>query len=98
MSWPGELQVVGPDARKLLHPSAGIVEKKEECVVAATGHGGLGVRVFQWDDGRVELRCEGRLLPASLFDKNRCVDQGAIVENKRLGAVLSVMQALAAAA
>jgi len=54
---------------------------------------GKRVRVFQWDDGRVELRCEGRLLPASPFDKNRCVDQGAIVENKRLGAVLSVMQA-----
>jgi hypothetical protein len=46
-----------------------------------------------WDDGRVEIRCEGRLLPASPFDKNRCVDQGAIVENKRLGAVLSVIQA-----
>jgi len=55
--------------------------------------GGKRVRVFEWEDGRVEIRCEGRLLPASPFDKNRCVDQGAIVENKRLGAVLSVMQA-----
>jgi len=54
---------------------------------------GKRVRVFRWDDGRVEIRCAGRLLPASPFDKNRCVDQGAIVENKRLGAVLSVMQA-----
>ncbi len=54
---------------------------------------GKRVRVFEWEDGRVEIRCEGRLLPASPFDKNRCVDQGAIVENKRLGAVLSVMQA-----
>jgi hypothetical protein len=43
--------------------------------------------------GRVEIHCEGRLLPASPFGKNRCVAQGAIVENKRLGAVLSVMQA-----
>jgi hypothetical protein len=54
---------------------------------------GKRVRVFEWEDGRVEIRCEGQLLPASPFDKNRCVDQGAIVENKRLGAVLSVMQA-----
>jgi hypothetical protein len=54
---------------------------------------GKRVRVFQWDDGRVEIRCEGRLLPYSPFDKNRCVNQGAVVENKRLGAVLSVIQA-----
>ncbi len=54
---------------------------------------GKRVRVFEREDGRVEIRCEGRLLPASPFDKNRCVSQGAIVENKRLGAVLSVMHA-----
>jgi len=41
MRRPGELQVVGTDVRKLLHPRAGIVEKKEECIVAATGRGGL---------------------------------------------------------
>jgi hypothetical protein len=54
---------------------------------------GKRVRVFQWEDGRVEIRCEGQLLPYSPFDKNRCVNQGAVVENKRLGAVLSVIQA-----
>src|SRR4051812_37749346 len=54
---------------------------------------GKRVRIFQWEDGRVEIRCEGRLLPYSPFDKNRCVNQGAVVENKRLGAVLSVIQA-----
>jgi transposase len=54
---------------------------------------GKRVRVFEWEDGRVEIRCEGQLLPYSLFDKNRCVDQGVVVENKRLGAVLSVIQA-----
>src|SRR4051812_25031987 len=36
---------------------------------------------------------QGHLLPYSPFDKNRCVNQGAVVENKRLGAVLSVIQA-----
>ncbi len=54
---------------------------------------GKRVRVFEWEDGRVEIRCEGQLLPCSPFDKNRCVNQGAVVENKRLGAVLSVIQA-----
>src|SRR5258705_7132678 len=49
---------------------------------------GKRVRIFQWEDGRVEIRCEGRLLPYSPFDKNRCVNQGAVVENKRLGAAL----------
>ncbi|MFL5442503.1 MAG: hypothetical protein ACJ79W_25395 [Myxococcales bacterium] len=54
---------------------------------------GKRVRVFEWEGGRIEIRCEGQLLPYSPFDKNCCVDQGAIVENKRLGAVLSVIQA-----
>src|SRR6267142_845189 len=54
---------------------------------------GKRVRVFEWEDGRVEIRCEGQLLPYSPFDKNRCVDQGAVVENKRLSAALSVIQA-----
>jgi hypothetical protein len=55
--------------------------------------GGKLVRVYEWDDGRVELRCEGRRLPYSTFDKNPVVGQGAIIENKRLGAVLAVIQA-----
>jgi len=54
---------------------------------------GKTVRVHEWEDGRVELRCQGRLLPYSIFDKNPIVSQGAIVENKRLGAVLAVIQA-----
>jgi hypothetical protein len=54
---------------------------------------GKRVRVFEGKDGRVEIRCEGRLLPRSPFDKNRCVNQDAVVENKRLGAALSVIQA-----
>ena len=33
------------------------------------------------------------MLPYSPFDKNRCVNQGTVVENKRLGAALSVIQA-----
>jgi homeodomain-containing protein len=53
---------------------------------------GKAVRVHEWEDGRVELHCEGCLLPYSIFDKNPIVSQGAIVENKRLGAVLATIQ------
>jgi hypothetical protein len=55
--------------------------------------GGKTVRVHEWEDGRVELHCEGSLMPYSIFDKNPIVSQGAIVENKRLGAVLAAIQA-----
>jgi len=41
--------------------------------------------IFAWQ--------EGRLLPYSIFDKNPIVSLGAIVENKRLGAVLAAIQA-----
>jgi len=34
----------------------------------------------------------GRQLPYSIFDKNPIVTQGAVVENKRLGAVLTAIQ------
>ncbi len=54
--------------------------------------GGKAVRVHEWEDGCVELHCEGRILPYSIFDKNPIVSQGAIVANKRLGAVLAAIQ------
>ena len=50
------------------------------------------VRVHEWDDGRIEIHCQGRQLPYSIFDQNPCVNQGAVVENKRLGEVLSTIQ------
>jgi hypothetical protein len=55
--------------------------------------GGKRVIVREWEDGRVEIQCAGRTLPYSIFDKNPHVAAGAIVENKRLGAVLAVIQA-----
>jgi hypothetical protein len=54
---------------------------------------GKMVRVHEWEDGRVELHCERRLLAFTIFDKNPIVSQGVIVENKRLGAVLAAIQA-----
>jgi hypothetical protein len=57
---------------------------------------GKYVEVFQYPDGRIEIRVAGRALPYSTYDKLGVVDQGAIVENKRLGAVLQVAQAVQA--
>jgi hypothetical protein len=53
---------------------------------------GKRVRVHEWADGRVEIRAGGKSLPYSLFDDNPRITQAAIVENKRLGAVLAVIQ------
>jgi hypothetical protein len=57
---------------------------------------GKYVEVFQYPDGRIEIRVDGEALPYSLYDKLGEIDQGAIVENKRLGAVLQVAQAVQA--
>ncbi len=47
-------------------------------------------RVHEHGDGRVEFRHAGKPLPCRVFvDKDPCVQQGAIVSNKRLSAVLS---------
>jgi hypothetical protein len=54
---------------------------------------GRRCRVHEYFDGRVELRYEGRRLPFTVFEEQRRVAQGAIVANKRLGAVLATIQA-----
>ena len=56
--------------------------------------GGKRVQVREWEDGRIEIQCAGGTLPYSIFDKNPHFAAGAIVENKRLGAVLAVIQAV----
>jgi hypothetical protein len=47
------------------------------------------VTVIDYPDGRLAVRHQGRDLPNRVSDKLQKVDQAAIVENKRLGAVLS---------
>ena len=54
---------------------------------------GRRCRVHEYFDGRVELRYEDRCLPFTVFEEQRRVSQGAIVANKRLGAVLATIQA-----
>jgi hypothetical protein len=53
---------------------------------------GKYVEVFQYPDGRIEIQVAGQSVPYSRYDKLGAIDQGAIVENKRLGQVLRVAQ------
>lgn len=53
---------------------------------------GKYVEVFQYPHGRIEIRVAGLSLPYSRYDKLGAVDQGAIVENKRLGHTLQIAQ------
>ena len=50
------------------------------------------VEVHEYPDGRIEVRARGATLPYTIYDRLSEVDQGAIVENKRLGHVLQVAQ------
>lgn len=55
---------------------------------------GSRVRVYEDADGNVAIRHEGKLLPSSpFFDKKPMVRQADIVENKRLGHILALIQA-----
>ena len=47
------------------------------------------VTVVNYPDGRFAIRHRGLDLPFRVFDKLRRVDRAAVVENKRLGAVLA---------
>jgi hypothetical protein len=51
------------------------------------------VEVVNYPDGRFAVQFEGTSLPYRVFDKIQTVTQGAIVENKRLGAALALVKA-----
>jgi Homeodomain-like domain len=53
---------------------------------------GKYIEVFQFPDGRIEIRVAGQALPYSVYEKLGEIDQGAIVEHKRLGHMLQVAQ------
>lgn len=55
---------------------------------------GRYIHVYEYPDGRIELRADGTTLPYTRYDKLSEVDQGAIVENKRLSHVLQVAQVI----
>ena len=50
------------------------------------------VTVVDYPDGRLAIRYRGLDLPYTTFDKLRQVSQGAIVENKHLGAALAFIR------
>lgn len=53
---------------------------------------GKYIEVFQFPEGRLEIRVAGKALPHAAYDKLSTIDQGAIVDNKRLGQMLEVAQ------
>jgi hypothetical protein len=53
---------------------------------------GKYIEVYEYPDGRIELRADRTALPYTTYDRYPEVDQGAIVENKRLGHALQVAQ------
>lgn len=55
---------------------------KKTCIV------GEGFTVNEYPDGRIAFRYSRRLLRYQVFDRLACVDQNAIVDNKRLDAIL----------
>jgi hypothetical protein len=54
------------------------------------------IDVWEYPDGRIEIRADGRMLPCRQYDRLAEIDQGAVVEHKRLGHVLQVAQAIQA--
>jgi hypothetical protein len=55
---------------------------------------GKYVEVYEYPDGRIEVRADGVTLPYTTYDRLSEIDQGTIVENKRLGHVLQIAQAV----
>jgi hypothetical protein len=54
------------------------------------------IDVWEYPDGRIELRADGLVLPYARYDRLPQVDAGAVVENKRLGRALQVAQLIQA--
>ncbi|SOZ73604.1 transposase, ISNCY family [Cupriavidus taiwanensis] len=50
------------------------------------------IDVYHYPDGRIEPRANGAALPYTTYDRLSEVDQGEIVDNKRLGHVLQLAQ------
>jgi len=53
---------------------------------------GKYIEVYEYPDGRIEARANGNPLPYITYDRLPEVDQGEVVDNKRLGHVLQVAQ------
>lgn len=63
------------------------------CNAVTEAIAGEYVEVYDYADGRLDIRWRGHSLPYRVFDKEQRVNQGEIVENKRLGAALAFVKA-----
>ena len=54
------------------------------------------LEVWEYPDGRIEIRADGASLPYVPYDRLAQIDQGAVIEHKRLGHALQVAQAIQA--
>lgn len=54
------------------------------------------VEVWEYPDGRIEIRADGVALPAVPYDRLTEIDQGAVIDHKRLSHALQVAQAIQA--
>jgi hypothetical protein len=54
------------------------------------------IDVWEYPDGRIEVRADGAALPCVPYDRLAGIDQGAVIEHKRLGHALQLAQALQA--
>ena len=50
------------------------------------------VQVLDYPDGTISIRYGDRVLRYQIFDKLQKIDQGQVVDKKRLGAVLKLAQ------
>src|SRR6202166_1812695 len=57
------------------------------------GLGGKYVDLYDFPDGRLEVRWKGQVLPYRVFSKDQRVSHTAIVENKRLRHALTIIKA-----
>ncbi len=70
------------DRKRLILERTGLTE----------GAAGRYVDIYDFADGRLEVRWKGVSLPYVMFDKEQRVSHTAIVENKRLGAALAFIK------
>jgi hypothetical protein len=54
------------------------------------------IDVWEFPDGRIEIRADGQVIKHERYDRLPIVDAGAVVENKRLGRALEVAQLIQA--
>jgi hypothetical protein len=54
------------------------------------------IDVWEYPDGRIEIRVNGAALPCVTYDRLSEIDQAAVVDNKRLGYTLQMAQVIQA--